>query len=496
MNESGESYGRVVPEKPPNKVARATAEEVEERRPAKGNTVSKTCAGPRAGASTPSELARVRQVAERDKNVRFTALLHHVSVERLRNAFGALRPKAAAGVDGVTWHAYEQNLEDNLRDLHTRVHRGGYRAKPSRRVYIPKADGRQRPLGIAALEDKIVQRAVAEVLNAIYEEDFLGFSYGFRPRRSQHDALDALAAGIYRKKVNWMLDCDVADFFTRIDHSWLERFLEHRIADKRVLRLIQKWLKAGVIENGEWTACDEGTPQGATASPLLANVYLHYVFDLWAHQWRRRHARGDVVIVRFADDIMVGFENRGDAERFRADLRERLAKFSLELHAEKTRLIEFGRYAAERRKERGLGRPEVFDFLGFTHICSRTRGGGFVLKRVTISSRMRVKLHEVKAELMRRRHRPFPEQGQWLARVVRGHLNYYAVPGNIRAIRAFCSQVSRHWYRALRRRSQRSRLNWDRMGRLTTRWLPPARVLHPYPDDRFDARTRGKNPVR
>jgi RNA-directed DNA polymerase len=334
------------------------------------------------------------------------------------------------------------------------------------------------------------------VLNAIYEEDFLGFSYGFRPRRSQHDALDALAAGIYRKKVNWMLDCDVADFFTRIDHSWMERFLEHRIADKRVLRLIQKWLKAGVIENGEWTACDEGTPQGATASPLLANVYLHYVFDLWAHQWRRRHAQGDVVIVRFADDIMVGFEHRGDAERFRADLRERLAKFSLELHAEKTRLIEFGRYAAERRKERGLGRPEVFDFLGLTHICSRTRGGRFVLKRVTISRRMRVKLHEVKAELMRRRHRPIPAQGQWLGRVVRGHLNYYAVPGNIRAIRAFCTQVSRHWYRALRRRSQRTRLDWERMGRLTTRWLPPARVLHPYPDDRFDARTRGKNPVR
>ncbi len=496
MNERGESYGRVVPAKSPNNAARAAAEAAEERRPAKGNTASKTCPGPSAGVSTPSALDRARQVAERDKDARFSALLHHVTVDRLRVAYGALRPKAAAGVDGMTWHAYGQNLEANLQDLHARVHRGAYRAKPSRRVYIPKADGRQRPLGIATLEDKIVQRAVVEVLSAIYEADFLGFSYGFRPGRSQHDALDALAVGICRKKVNWILDCDVADFFTRLDHGWLSRFVEHRIADTRILRLIQKWLKAGVIENGEWTACDEGTPQGATVSPLLANVYLHYVFDLWAQQWRRRYARGDVIIVRFADDIMVGFEHRGDAERFRNDLRERLAKFELELHAEKTRLIEFGRYAAQRREERDLGRPEVFDFLGFTHICSKARSGRFMLRRATISKRMRAKLHELKDELMRRRHLPIPEQGQWLRRVVQGHYNYYAVPGNIKANRAFRTQVTRHWFRALRRRSQRTRLDWERMGRLTKRWLPPARVLHSYPDDRYDARTRGRNPVR
>jgi RNA-directed DNA polymerase len=356
--------------------------------------------------------------------------------------------------------------------------------------------GRQRPLGIATMEDKIVQSAVVEVLNAIYETDFLGFSYGFRPGRSPHHALDALAAGIYRKKVNWVLDADLADFFTRLDHSWLRRFLEHRIADKRVLRLVQKWLSAGTVENGTWTLSDEGTPQGATASPLLANVYLHYVLDQWAQQWRRRNAHGDVVIVRFADDFIAGFEHRSDAERFLADLRERFAKLALELKAEKTRMIEFGRFAAERRAERGLGRPETFDFLGFTHISSKTRSGRFMIKRTTASKRMRAKLHQVKRELRRRRHLPIPKQGQWLGSVVRGHNAYYAVPGNIHAIRAFRTQVTRHWHKALRRRSQRTRTTWERMGRLADKWLPPGRVLHSYPDTRFDARTRGRSPVR
>jgi RNA-directed DNA polymerase len=351
MNERGKSYGSIVPAKPPNKAM--AAEVVEGRDPAKGNTASKSRAGRRAGGSVSNELERVRQIAKGDRNARFTALLHHVTVERLEAAYRALRPQAAAGVDGVTWHTYGEGLEANLQDLHARVHRGAYRAKPSRRVYIPKADGRQRPLGIAALEDKVVQRAVVEILNAIYEGDFLGFSYGFRPGRGQHQALDALAVGIYRKKVNWVLDCDLADFFNRLDHGWLEKFVEHRVADKRILRLIRKWVRAGVIEDGAWTASDEGTPQGATVSPLLANVYLHYVFDLWAHQWRRRKARGDVVITRFADDVVVGFEHRDDAERFRNDLSERLAKFALGLHAEKTRLIQFGRYAAQRRAERG-----------------------------------------------------------------------------------------------------------------------------------------------
>jgi RNA-directed DNA polymerase len=426
--------------------------------------------------------------------VRFTALLHHVTVDLLGGGFKALRREAAPGVDGTTWEAYGRDLESNLRDLHGRIHRGAYRAKPSRRVYIPKADGRQRPLGVASLEDKVVQWALVEVLNAIYEPDFLGFSYGFRPGRSQHDALDALAVAIDRRKVNWVLDADVADFFTRIDHSWLVKFLEHRIADKRVLRLIQQWLKAGVVEDGTWMACDEGTPQGAVVSPLLANVYLHYVFDTWADWWRRRHARGDVVIVRYADDQIVGFQYREEAERFLRELRERLAKFGLELKAEKTRVIEFGRFAAQNRKARGLGRPETFDFLGFTHVCGKTRDGRFALKRITIKKRMRAKLKEVKAELKRRMHQPIPEVGRWLASVVRGHLAYFAVPGNSYAIEVFVDQVTRHWLKALRRRSQRARMTWERMSRLARRWLPKPRVIHPYPSERFDVRYPRQEP--
>jgi group II intron reverse transcriptase/maturase len=361
-------------------------------------------------------------------------------------------------------------------------------------VYIPKADGRQRPLGIAALEDKVVQGAVVGVLNAIYETDFLGFSYGFRPGRSQHDALDALAVGIERKKVNWVLDADIRDFFSSLDQGWLGRFLEHRIADKRVLRLIQRWLEAGVVEDGAWAECDEGTPQGATVSPLLANVYLHYVFDLWAEQWRRQQAHGDVVIVRYADDFIVGFEHREDAERFQAGLSERFAKFGLELKAEKTRLIEFGRFAAGNRKAQGLGGPETFDFLGFTHAGGKTRKGRFALKRITIAKRMGAKLKEIKGELMRRRHLPVPKVGQWLGSVVRGHLVYYAVPGNIEAVAAFCAQVKQHWQHALRRRSQRSNATWPRMKRLAERWLPTPRVLHPYPGTRCDARHPRQEP--
>jgi retron-type reverse transcriptase len=393
----------------------------------------------------------VREVARRDKEARFTALLHHVDLDRLRAAYRALNPKAATGVDGVTWDAYGQDLEGNLGDLLERVHTGRYQARPSRRAYIPKADGRLRPLGIAALEDKILQRAVVEVLNAIYEEDFLGFSYGFRAGRGPHDALDALAAGIYRKKVNWVLDADIRDFFSTLDRAWLEKFLEHRIADKRVLRLIGKWLSAGVIEDGSWSDTSEGAPQGASVSPLLANVYLHYALDLWAQQWRRRHARGDMIVVRFA---------------------------------------------AQRRAAQGLGKPETFDFLGFTHICGKGKNDSFWLRRITIAKRLRAKLKQVKDQLVRRRHLPIPEQGRWLASVVRGHLAYYAVPGNSRAISAFHRQTGRLWLQALRRRSQRHRLTWRRMERLIARWLPPARILHPYPEARFDVRTRGRSPVR
>jgi group II intron reverse transcriptase/maturase len=472
------------------------AEVVEERGLVKGNAASETRPGLRAGQGAHSELDRVRRVAQKDRKARFTALLHHVDVARLRAAYWAVNPRAATGVDGVTWVDYGRELEANLQDLHGRVQRGSYRPRPSRRAYIPKADGRLRPLGIAALEDKILQRAVVEVLGAIYETDFLGFSYGFRPGRGQHDALDALAVGIRRRRVNWVLDADIRDFFTRLDQGWLERFLEHRIADPRMVRLVRKWLRAGVIENGIWSETVEGTPQGASASPLLANIYLHYVFDLWADRWRRRKGCGDVVIVRFADDYIVGFEHHRDAQQFLDDLRERFAKFALELNAEKTRLIEFGRFAVERRKARGLGRPETFDFLGFTHICAQQRNGRFTVRRITVSKRMRAKLRQVKDELARRRHQSIPEQGQWLASVVRGHCAYYAVPGNSRAVKAFRTQATRHWCAELRRRSQRHRLDWERMNRIATRWLPPAHITHPYPEQRFDARTQDKSPVR
>jgi group II intron reverse transcriptase/maturase len=489
MHEDGKSDGRVVPAKLANKAVQAAAESVEERRPAKGNTDSATRPGPSAGQGVTNGLDRVRQVARRDEEARFTALLHHVDLPRLWAAYVAINPKAAPGVDQVTWDTHGQDLRGNLEDLLRRVHGGAYRAKPSRRVYIPKADGRQRPLGIASLEDKIVQRAVVEVLNAIYEEDFLGFSYGFRPGRKPHDALDALAVGIYKKKVNWILDADLRDFFTKLDQAWLMKFLEHRIADRRVLRLIRKWLKAGVIEDGNWSETPEGTPQGGSASPLLANVYLHYVLDRWARTWRNRHARGDMIIVRWADDFVVGFEHQGDAKQFLHDLRERFAKFSLELNADKTRLMQFGRFAAQNRAERGLGKPETFDFLGFTHICGKGRSGQFWLRRITIKKRMRAKLHEVNDQLKRRRHLPIPEQGKWLASVLRGHYTYYAVPGNLRAVSTFRTQVTRHWLKALRRRSQRHHLNWQRMDRLSALWLPPARILHPYPEARFAART-------
>ena len=493
MHERGKSDGPVIPANLPNKAA--AAEAGEERGPAKGNTDSKSRPGRSAGPGVSNALDRVREVARRDKDARFTALLHHVSLERLVLAYWALSPKAAPGVDGVTWQDYGQDLVANLRDLHDRVHSGRYRARPSRRAYIPKADGRLRPLGIAALEDKILQRAVVEVLNAVYEADFLGFSYGFRPGRGPHDALDALAVGIERKKVNWVLDADIRDFFTSVDRGWLERFLRHRIADERVLRLIGKWLAAGVIEEGVWSE-GAGTPQGASASPLLANVYLHYVLDLWVEWWRRHRARGDVIIVRFADDFICGFQHQRDARRFLADLRQRMARFGLELHPDKTRLIEFGRFAAENRAARGLGKPETFGFLGFTHVCGKTRGGWFQVKRVTIAKRLRAALRKVKDQLRSRMHLPIPEQGRWLASVMRGHMAYYAVPGNVQAVAAFRDEVTRHWFKALRRRSQRTTVNWARMSRIEARWLPRARVMHPYPNVRFDARTQGRSPVR
>jgi len=437
-----------------------------------------------------SALQRIRQAACRDKGSRFTALWHHVyDIDRLREAYFNLKRHAAPGVDGETWQHYSEGLENNLRDLSSRLKRGAYRAKPVRRVYIPKTDGRQRPLGVTALEDKIVQRATVEVLNAIYETDFLGFSYGFRPGRSPHNALDALYVGLMRKKVNWVLDADVCGFFDAIDRGWMLKFLEHRIADQRVLRHIKKWLNAGVMEDGRRTQMETGAPQGGSISPLLANVYLHYVFDLWAHQWRERHARGDVIIVRFADDLTMGFQYREDAEQFLTELRKRFRKFGLELHPTKTRLMEFGRYAAQDRERRGEGKPESFDFLGFTHSCDKTRNGRFIVLRQTMRKRMQAKLRELKHELRRRMHYPIPEVGQWLRSVLRGHFNYYAVPRNQRKLSAFKYQVYRLWFRTLRRRSQRHRITGERMNRLAARWFPRDRVLHPYPEQRLRVMT-------
>jgi group II intron reverse transcriptase/maturase len=496
MDEQGKSDGPVVPTKSPNKAAPAAAEAMEGRGPADRNTRQADAARTQRRTTAQSGLARVREAAKRDRKARLSALLHHVTVERLQTAFESLHKKAAAGVDGVTWAAYAQDLGRNIQDLHARLQRGAYRAKPSRRVYIPKADGRQRPLGISSLEDKLVQRAVVEVLNAIYETDFLGFSYGFRPGRGQHDALDALYVGIRRKKVNWVLDADIRSFFDTLDHGWLVKFIEHRIADKRVLRLIQKWLNAGVLEDGKWSATGEGTPQGATISPLLANVYLHYVFDLWIQQWRKRRARGNIVVVRYADDFIVGFQHESEARSFLRDLRERLRRFALELHPEKTRLIRFGAFAAPNRKQRGEGKPETFCFLGFVHICSESANGKFLVVRHTDSSRMHRKLRELRLELRRRMHAPVPEQGAWLGSVVRGFDAYYAVPTNARRLERFRLEVKRDWLRALRRRSQRDRTSWQRIDRLCERWLPPARILHPWPEERFLAKTVSKSPVR
>jgi group II intron reverse transcriptase/maturase len=483
MHGQRKSDSAVVPSKSPNKIAQAVAEAMEGRALAKGNLPEQNAARTLSRVAAHSALERVRQAAAKDRKRRFTALLHHVcSLDTLRAAYFSLKKDAAPGVDGQTWRQYGEALEEHLQDLSARLRRGAYRAQPVRRVYIDKADGGQRPLGVTALEDKLVQRAAVEVLNAIYETDFLGFSYGFRPGRSQHQCLDALYTGLLTRPVNWVLDVDIRGFFDSIDHGWLVQFIEHRIADRRLVRLIQKWLNAGVLEEGKCTVVEQGTPQGGSASPLLANVYLHYVFDLWVQQWRRRHARGEVIVVRYADDIVLGFQVKSDAERFHAELAERFGRFGLQLHPEKTRLLEFGPYAARNRRRAGLGKPETFNFLGFTHICATKRSNGrFTVLRQTMRKRLQAKLDEVKTELRRRQHAPIPEQGRWLGAVVRGHTAYYGVPMNAPALHLFRFQVGRLWHRALCRRSQKGRVRWERMRRLIQLWLPPARVCHPYP---------------
>jgi RNA-directed DNA polymerase len=485
MHGREKSDSAIIATKPTNKAGRPAAEPVERRAGTKGNADQQSTRRAQNRESVSQALERVRQAARKRKKERFTALFHHLSVDLLRLSFFALKRDAAPGVDGLTWRDYEADLDHKLEDLHARVHRGAYRALPSRRRYIPKADGRQRPLAIAALEDKIAQKATVAVLNAIYEEDFLGFSYGFRPGRSQHDALDALVVGITSTRVNYILDCDIRSFFDEVSQEWLVRFLNHRIGDPRIIRLIQKWLKAGVLEDGVVTTSEMGTGQGSVASPLLANIYLHYVFDLWAERWRRREATGDMIILRYADDIVVGFEHEAEARRFWDAMRARLQEFSLSLHPEKTRLIEFGRLAADRRAQRGLGKPETFNFLGFTFICGQSRRGKFLLKRRTRRDRMRARLREIKEELRRRMHQPIPQQGQWLRQVATGFFAYHAVPTNSAALSAFRHHVTNLWRRSLQRRSQKDGCTWQRIAKLADDWLPKPRILHPWPSERF-----------
>jgi group II intron reverse transcriptase/maturase len=482
------SDSAIVAKKPPNKAGKPAAEAVERRAGTKGNTGQQSTRRAQIRESVSQALDRVRKAARQRKKEKFTALLHHISTETLEVAFYALKRKAAPGVDGVTWQEYEADLERRLIDLHGRIHRGAYRPQPSRRTYIPKADGRQRPLAIAALEDKIVQGAAVLVLNAIYEEDFLGFSYGFRPGRGAHDALDALAVGIAKRKVNYILDADIRSFFDSVSQEWLVRFVEHRIGDERIIRLIQKWLQAGILEDGAVTVSDRGTGQGSVASPLLANIYLHYVFDLWAERWRRHEATGDMIIVRYADDLVLGFQHENDARRFLDAMRARFEDFALQLHPDKTRLIEFGRHAAAGRTRNGLGKPETLDFLGFTFICGRSRRGNFLLKRKSRRDRVKAKLKEIKEELRRRMHWPIPEQGSWLGQVVRGFFAYHAVPTNFEALGKFRLQIVRLWLRTLRRRSQRDRTPWTKMAKLAKDFLPEPKILHPWPDVRFAAK--------
>ena len=495
MHEREKSDPAIGAGKPTNK-AEATdvadaAEPVEQRAGAKGNASEQSTHRTQGRERVSQALERVRKAARLRKEEKLTALLHHINVDLLREAFFALKRDAAPGVDGLTWRTYEADLDLKLTDLASRVQRGAYRALPSRRTYIPKADGRQRPLAVAALEDKIVQRATVEVLNCIYEVEFLGFSYGFRPGRGQHNALDALCVGITSKKVNFIFDADVRSFFDEVSQEWLVRFVEHRVGDQRIIRLIRKWLKAGVLEEGVVTVSDRGTGQGSVISPLLANIYLHYCFDLWAERWRRHEAAGDMIIVRFADDIVVGFEHESDARRFWDAMRKRLEEFSLSLHPDKTRLIEFGRYAADRRAQRGLGKPETFKFLGFIFICGCSRKGKFQLKRKSRRDRMRAKLSEIKEELRRRMHQVIPEQGRWLAQVIRGYFAYHAVPTNVRALSAFRFHITRLWLRTLRRRSQKDSFSWERMARLANDFLPQPKILHPWPSVRFAVTTQG-----
>lgn len=487
----------IVPKKVPNKGKHFSAETLEGRAKPKGNSQQSAAIRTQSRGVASTGLLAVRQAAQKNRGLQFTALLHHVTPDLLRESFYSLKREAASGIDGITWKTYEKDLEVKLAELYKQVHSGSYRSKPAKRTYIPKTDGSQRPLSIWCLEDKIVQQAVAHILNAIFEVDFLGFSYGFRPGRGQHDALDALQVALYRRKVSWVFDADITKFFDQMDHEWVMSFVSHRIADKRILRLIKKWLKVGVMEDGRRIWNDRGAPQGAVISPILANIYLHYVYDLWVHSWRKRGSVGDVIVIRYADDTIAGFQHKKDAEIFRALLEERLKSFGLSLHPEKTRLLRFGRFAAADCWKDKLRKPETFDFLGFTHFCAKAKKNKwFVVGRKTIKKKMRSKLSEIKDELRRRICRPIAETGRWLNQVLTGHLNYYAVPGNGKSITTFFYCVSWHWLRSLRRRSQRHKMTWKRFGRIRDIFFPKIRIVHPYSIHRFDANTQGRSPVR
>ncbi len=485
-----ESDGNIVPEKSANKGVATPAESMEGRAPTERNSEHEAAIRMQRQKVALNGLGRVRQRAETDKAFRFNNLFHFLKVDLLRASFYELKRKAAQGLDGVTWHEYEQALEARLPELERELHIGSYRATPAKRVYITKDDGRQRPLGIQAVEDKVVQQACVTILSNVYEPIFSGFSYGSRPGRSPHDALDALHEGIKRRKINWILDCDIEGFFDNLSHVHLLSFIEERVSDKRMLRLIRKWLRVGWVEDGKRHPGTMGTPQGSVISPLLANAFLNAVMDKWATEWRRAEARGDVIIVRYVDDAVFGFQYESDGRAFLKALRERVEAYGLSLHPTKTRLVEFGRFAASNRSKQGKGKPETFDFLGFTHICSITRRGYFCIRRKTIGKRLRRKLKAVKAELIKRMHAPLEDTGAWLASVVRGFTNYYAVHGNMKAPREFYTQVSRLWLWVIRRRSQKARCRWtwERFYRLQQQWLPRPRLIHPYPGIRFDAK--------
>ena len=498
VNDLKKSDSAIVAVKRTNKGRQRPAESVEPRAETKRNSGNHNTYRAQERASVSQAATRIRQAVKRNPDERLVALLHHITVPVLSETFYSLKSDVAAGVDGVTWEMYADGLEGRLTTLCDRVHRGAYRAPPVRRVEIPKSDGGKRPLGIATLEDKIVQKAVTDtILVPIYETEFLGFSYGFRQGRGAHNALDALTVGIQQCKTNWILDADIRGFFDNVDRNWLVRFLEHRIGDKRVIRLIIKWLNAGVMDGANWVDTGKGTPQGAIISPILANVYLHYVFDLWVHKtWRGREAKGDMIVVRYADDFVVGFQHKWEVDRFLNELRERLARFGLELHPDKTRLIEFGRFAKLSRRNRGLRKPETFDFLGMTHFCDQTQAGKFRVGRKPSRKRVTRTLRRIKGELRKRMHMGKHVVAKWLGRVINGWLNYYAVPGTSRSLSSFICAVERLFLRTLRRRSQRDRFEWSKIAPLIGYHWPKPTIRHPWPNQRLVVKTQGRSPVR